>query len=539
MAQPDLQELGQATTAIHAQPDNKTRRYDRQLRLWAASGQSALESSRTLVISATATATSILKNLVLPGIGHFTLLDPQSVSSADAGNNFFLNGYSSIGKNRAEEAVPLLTELNESVDGKAVAKDIDELLQTNEGREWVKGFSLVIAHNLGKDTLDTLSKLLWDDLTNPPLIIVRSAGFLADFYIQFHEQCIIEPHSETFPSLRLTRPFPALAEWAKSIDYDALDPTEHAHIPFPIILVKVTENWRAEHNGELPKDREEKQQFKSQIRDLQKKIDEENFEEAEAQSWRIGSEVPVPSDIQSLFALSPLVPSSQSTTTTTTTSNTVFHALLQTLKLFVESPEGPGCLPLTSALPDMHTDTESYVKLQRMFKEQARKEAVLFKDILKRTYPDLPLDDSMVDLFVRNTHHLKVLRGRRWGAWEEDKSAVASSLDEYATPREAATHLALSALASLQAKGIDITADALKSDIVSQLPPNTELPSALDDAIGELARTSTSDLPNTAAFLGGMIAQEAIKMITKQYIPVNGYCVIDLVDSWTGVIGAP
>ncbi|THH17970.1 hypothetical protein EUX98_g9034 [Antrodiella citrinella] len=536
MAQPDSQELGEATTAIHAQPDSKTRRYDRQLRLWAASGQSALESSRTLVIGATATATSILKNLVLPGIGHFTLLDPKSVSPADAGNNFFLNGYSSIGKNRAEEAVPLLTELNDSVDGKASTKDIDELLRTDEGREWIKSFTLVIAHNLGKDTIETLSKLLWDGLANPPLLVVRSAGFLADFYIQFHEQCIIEPHSETFPSLRLTRPFPALAEWAKSTDYDAIDPTDHAHIPFPIILVKETEKWKAEHNGELPKKYADKQSFKSQIRDLQKKMDEENFEEAEAQSWRISTEVPAPSDIQSLFALSPLSSSADSQSASTA-SNTVFHALLQTLKLFVESPDGPGCLPLTSTLPDVHTDTESYVKLQKMYKEQAAKEAALFKDILKKTYPDTPLDDSMVDLFVKNTHHVKVLRGRRWGVWEEDKNAIASSFGP--APAATATHLALSSLANLQAQGIEITAEALQAGVVSQLPPNAELPSALDDAIGELVRSPTADLPNTAAFLGGMIAQEAIKMITKQYVPVNGYCVIDLVESWTGIVGAP
>lgn len=51
------------------------------------------------------------------------------------------------------------------------------------------------------------------------------------------------------------------------------------------------------------------------------------------------------------------------------------------------------------------------------------------------------------------------------------------------------------------------------------------------------ARTPSAELPNTAAFLGGMVAQETIKMITKQYVPVEGYCVIDLVDTWTGVIG--
>ena len=57
---------------------------------------------------------------------------------------------------------------------------------------------------------------------------------------------VIEPHSETFPSLRLTQPFPALLEWATSTDYEKLDPTEHAHIPFPIILVKSAEKWKAE-----------------------------------------------------------------------------------------------------------------------------------------------------------------------------------------------------------------------------------------------------------------------------------------------------
>jgi len=39
----------------------------RYLSLWAASGQSALESARVLVLSASATSVQALKNLVLPG----------------------------------------------------------------------------------------------------------------------------------------------------------------------------------------------------------------------------------------------------------------------------------------------------------------------------------------------------------------------------------------------------------------------------------------------------------------------------------------
>lgn len=50
------------------------------------------------------------------------------------------------------------------------------------------------------------------------------------------------------------------------------------------------------------------------------------------------------------------------------------------------------------------------------------------------------------------------------------------------------------------------------------------------------ARAPTAELPNTAAFLGGLVAQEAIKLITRQYVPVKGYCVVDLIGSWTGTI---
>ena len=134
-------------TLLSGPPDAKTRKYDRQLRfvvfcpslwdylpllfqsdllmwyaslyrLWAATGQVALEGARLLAIGATATSTSILKNLILPGIGHFTILDPSTTTPEDVGNNFFLE-VDSIGKQRAVEAARLLSELNDSVQNAA------------------------------------------------------------------------------------------------------------------------------------------------------------------------------------------------------------------------------------------------------------------------------------------------------------------------------------------------------------------------------------------------------------------------------------
>jgi amyloid beta precursor protein binding protein 1 len=52
------------------------------------------------------------------------------------------------------------------------------------------------------------------------------------------------------------------------------------------------------------------------------------------------------------------------------------------------------------------------------------------------------------------------------------------------------------------------------------------------------ARAPTADLPTAAAFLGGLVAQETIKMITKQYVPVKGYCTIDLISSETTILNA-
>lgn len=50
-------------------PSEKEKKYDRQLRLWAASGQAALESANILLFNTGSGAVGVeaLKNLVLPG----------------------------------------------------------------------------------------------------------------------------------------------------------------------------------------------------------------------------------------------------------------------------------------------------------------------------------------------------------------------------------------------------------------------------------------------------------------------------------------
>ncbi|GLB41190.1 putative regulatory subunit of the dimeric UBA3-ULA1 E1 enzyme [Lyophyllum shimeji] len=487
--------------------------------LWATTGQSALENAHILVIPGSATSTSILKNLVLPGVGKFTILDNRKVTPEDAGNNFFLEGPSSIGKSRAEETVRLLGELNESVTGIADTSSVAKLLETDPS--YFTSFTLVIAHNLDPTLLDKLSTLLWSDDSYPPLVVVRSAGFVAEFFIQFHELAIIETHSETAPSLRIDKAFPALLDHALSLDFANMDPTEHGHVPYVVILVRALEDWKNAHEGKPPQTSAEKKAFKESILAMKIKMDEENFDEAESQAYRASAVTGVPSEIAALLQdprLGSLIPSSPP-----------FYHLLAALQKFTLEP--PHTLPLTSTLPDMKADTNSYIHLQKLYKTRAEEEKARFK-----SYVTVPIDDALIDSFVKNAHALKVLRGKKWGALDTDHETLTNALAS--APKQTAIHLSLSALSSLAVKrpGVAPDVEALTAEAEALLPPGSVLPDEFPDAVGEVARAPTADLPNTAALLGGLVAQEVIKVITKQYVPIGSYCTVDLVETWTGVI---
>jgi NEDD8-activating enzyme E1 regulatory subunit len=64
-----MAEVVSTPPVLHA-PSEKEKKYDRQLRLWAATGQAALENANILLVNNTGPGTvgiETLKNLVLPG----------------------------------------------------------------------------------------------------------------------------------------------------------------------------------------------------------------------------------------------------------------------------------------------------------------------------------------------------------------------------------------------------------------------------------------------------------------------------------------
>ena len=49
-------------------------------------------------------------------------------------------------------------------------------------------------------------------------------------------------------------------------------------------------------------------------------------------------------------------------------------------------------------------------------------------------------------------------------------------------------------------------------------------------------RGGFGQLPATAALMGGLVAQEAIKLVTNQYMPMDNTVIVDLIKSSTKVL---
>ena len=132
-----------------------------------------------LVGAANATACEVLKSLVLPGVGSFTIVDSEIVKPEDVGNNFFLDE-DSIGQPRGSVACNLLLEMNNDVKGDFLEEKPESVLETKP--EFFKSFSLVIVSEISEKGLINLSKILWE--ANIPLMVVRSYGFIGYIRLQ-------------------------------------------------------------------------------------------------------------------------------------------------------------------------------------------------------------------------------------------------------------------------------------------------------------------------------------------------------------------
>lgn len=155
-----------------------------------------------------------LKNLVLPGVGKFTIMDHRVVTEADCSTSFFVTA-DDVGKNKAEVTCALLSELNPDVYGSSNQSNIADILTMNGGDIYLSSFSLVIASNLEEDLLVKLSDICAAGEIS--LVSVRAYGMIGSCRLQYTGHHVIESKpSPDIPDLRILNPFEELVAYCKS-----------------------------------------------------------------------------------------------------------------------------------------------------------------------------------------------------------------------------------------------------------------------------------------------------------------------------------
>lgn len=577
--------------------DNK---YDRQLRLWGANGQKKLSESCIVLVNATAVGTETLKNLCLPGVGKFHIIDDaklsQSTSSQDPFSNFFVfpdQDSNGTPQDRAETATKHLSELNPDVIGSFTSVDS---LETADYKSIFSSLAetgqnlLVIASDLPPSILKKISSICWDGIRSKPvpLVIVKSFGLIGSVRIQTPYHAIIEskPDNEK-PDLRLAPTsmnasvFPELAALVEKTNLDQMDSKDHSHVPYVILLLKAMQSWRKNNekgDDALPKTFAEKEEYRKELKSLARDMNMElNFIEADQNYYLAYTDLEIPFEVQELIDLAQ---ENLAQKIEKKGDVDMFDVLLLALKKFMESHD--GFPPLNGSIPDMTASTQGYIELQTIYKSKAESDVQEMKKIIAAIVDEYDTDKSGViplvsdddlNVFCKNIYNLRLIKTRSYCEeydfeFGDDKDELLSDVamstfDPYDDPVHTPIlwYIALKACDLFYDEhghypGQDDRELALQSDaknvqkyiveILSKirLDDNELVKSTLlsteeekDMAFAkEMTRYNNAEIHNIASVIGGVASQEAVKLITGKFIPMDGTYIFNGIVGVAGVI---
>ncbi|KAL9613911.1 MAG: hypothetical protein Q9167_001589 [Letrouitia subvulpina] len=543
--------MGPTTPPPLQGPTAKEKKYDRQLRLWAASGQLALENAHVLLLNSSPGIIGVetLKNLILPGIGSFTIVDEELVTERDLGVNFFLTE-ESLGKPRATESCRFLKELNPEVQGHARHQSVESFVESTQGFD---KYSLILLVASSKAYPGRVAEVAASTLI--PLFYIHSVGFYSYFSLQLPDTFpVVDTHPDpaSTQDLRLLDPWPELIEFvrSKTDNLETLLDHDHGHIPYLLLLLHYLDVWKESHNGKPPADYKEKKEFKALVekgaRTNNAEGGEENFDEAAAAVLKSLNPPSLPNGLRDVF--------DHEECRSLNARSANFWIIANTICNFYSVNNS---LPLPGALPDMKAQSADYIKLQNIYKSKARhdlakvtSEVRLSEKKLSRTEE---IDSKEIEAFCKGAAFVKLIRGQKVPWVGSSSSSGGSTDDAEDAPKKARIQslgkqelriedslfpLAVVFLAYADAETASPGGKESLTERIQNLIGLAEYEKAaasFDGIVAEMERANGAELHNISALTGGMVAQEAIKVITKQYIPIDNTCVFDGIASRSAV----
>lgn len=466
-------------------------KYDRQIRLWSETGQGSLGEAHFLILGVSATTTELAKNVVLAGVGAVTIVDEHRVSAADCAASFFMQS-TDEGRNRAQAVVELIAQLNSETVVTGVSENPDAFLKNAK----LSSYTLVVTTRITRDRLNKLEKYF----PETPVLQLESFGFFGRLRCMFRLHTVLESHPESKVELHLHSVWPALQEFSDSINLETISDYEHEHVPYIVLLIKGLDLWRASHGDSKIQSAAEKSQFKQLLREFARSYEQENVQEAVRNAWRVSAPA-VPEGVREILEFeAPPAP---------------FFVLAAALKVFVEKHNE---LPLSGYLPDMKSDTNWYTRAINIYREKSTADLKEFTQYYHElcTRLDLrPLCSSAIETFCKNSRYIRVQVGV---SSEQDAAAIVaadSDVKELFSCIEAANdYLAMLEHQSWSSEpsSLDHLVRAIGSDSAT---------------VRKLWSSGGEELHSIASFMGGLGAQEAIKLAMDQYTPIMHTLVYD------------
>ena len=523
------------------------KKYDRQLRLWGHNGQKALAESNILLINADATGSETLKNLVLPGVGRFTIVDDKLVTDDDLGVNFFVSD-DYIGRQRAETVVALLSEMNPDVTGVAINKAIDSILASSA--TFLNSFNLVIISNQNDSVILKVSELCRK--LKISLVVTKSYGLIGYLRIQVTDHDIIESKPENVShNLHIFNPFPELAAFCTKFDMTQMDSQEHSHTPYVVILYQCLQEYLTTGNNKPPSNTDEKKAFVNLVKNKSRNFNNEmNFQEASKEAYKAYTTNSLPEEVIALLDGIDQCPIYISDPNSTSRVRKLddFIILVKALKIFIERTN--SC-PSSGSIPDMTASTNFYIELQSIYQAKSLKDKEDFTTIVHFLLNSIGRESSeisseKIDLFCKNITNLRRISTRSIA--EEisgplDQSVVDAFDDPYADSNQTPIiwYIGLRAAEIFYSKcgrypgllgGDDAQFENDKNEVFEIMKGfmttiasrNGSLSDSTSISIShaeEICRYAATEVHVIAAIIGGVASQEAVKIISKQYVPIN------------------
>lgn len=455
-------------------------------------------------------------------MGSFTICDGDKVDEAEACRNFFVSGRE-VGRPRAAATCQLLRELNPESEGEYRVVPVEELLVQEP--DFVSGFGLVIGAQLSSVALQALGEACARH--GVALIVVRTCGLVGSVRLQCSGHQVIDARREgTTWDLRLVEPLAALADKAEAVavEWAGLTKQQKGHVPYVVLLAWQAKVWQQQHE-QLPSSGAEKDEFRKKVKSLANGEDLDNVAEAVREAHRVwsGPTRKLPEVVLQLAE-------------TDTELGVICRAIARL-----------GRCPIAGVLPDMHADTTQYVWLQRAYAEAAEADVHAVKALLSK-----PVSDNLLRRACRHCRDLDLLKMRSLADELQSPDLSAVDVDEDGDDPKTIDqapvlwYLALRAADrfTLKRKRWPNSADPddvhdLATDLAvlgAGLSTKYAAPAAWLAHAHDIARFQNVEVHATAAVVGAVAAQEAIKIISRIYRPLNHTFLFNAINASAAVI---